>query len=78
MNNVLEKIIKRKIQKLEEIKKNTSLELLKDKIAKNNSFLNFKEKISNNIKNNNISLISEIKKASPSAGILFDDYQPLK
>ena len=31
MNNVLEKIIKRKIQKLEETKKNISLELLKDK-----------------------------------------------
>ena len=78
MNNVLEKIIKKKIQRLEETKKNISLDLLKDKIAKNNSFLNFKEKISNNAKNNNISLIAEIKKASPSAGVLFDDYQPLK
>ena len=38
MNNVLEKIIKKKIQKLEETKKNISLDLLKDKIAKNNSF----------------------------------------
>ena len=34
MNNVLEKIIKRKIQRLEETKKNISLGLLKDKIAK--------------------------------------------
>ena len=78
MNNVLEKIIKKKIQKLEETKKNISLDLLKDKIAKNNFFYNFKEKISNNVKNNKISLIAEIKKASPSAGIIFDDYQPLK
>ena len=78
MNNVLEKIIKRKIQRLAETKKNISLDLLKDKIAKNNSFLNFKEKISNNVKNNKISLIAEIKKASPSAGVIFDDYQPLK
>ena len=78
MSNILEKIIKKKIQKLEETKKNISLDLLKDKIARNNSFLNFKEKISNNVNNNKISLIAEIKKASPSAGIIFDDYQPLK
>ena len=78
MRNILEKIIKKKIQKLEETKKNISLDLLKDKIARNNSFLNFKEKISNNVNNNKISLIAEIKKASPSAGIIFDDYQPLK
>ena len=78
MNNILEKIIKKKIEKLEETKKNISPDFLKDKIAKNNSFLNFKEKILNNSKNNRISLIAEIKKASPSAGIIFDDYQPLK
>ena len=78
MNNILDKIIKKKIERLEEIKKNVSLDLLKDKIAKNNSFLNFKEKISNNVNNNKISLIAEIKKASPSAGIIFDNYDPLK
>ena len=78
MNNILEKIIKKKIDKLEETKKSISLGFLEDKIAKNNSFLNFKEKILNNSKNNRISLIAEIKKASPSAGIIFDDYQPLK
>ena len=78
MNNILEKIIKKKIEKLEEVKKNISHDLLKDKIAKNNSFLNFKKKIFNNVKNNKISIIAEIKKASPSAGIIFDDYEPLK
>ena len=78
MNNILNKIIKKKIEKLEEVKKNISLDLLKDKIAKNDSFLNFKEKIFNNVKNNKISIIAEIKKASPSAGIIFDDYDPLK
>ena len=78
MNNILDKIIKKKIERLEEVKKNVSLDLLKDKISKNNSFLNFKEKISNNVNNNKISLIAEIKKASPSAGIIFDNYDPLK
>ena len=78
MNNTLERIIKKKIQRLDEIKKNVSIDFLKDKIAKNKLYLNFKEKISNNIKNNKISIIAEIKKASPSAGIIFDDYDPLK
>ena len=78
MNNILEKIIKKKIEKLEEVKKNISLDLLKDKIAQNNSYLNFKEKIFNNVKNNKISIIAEIKKASPSSGIIFNDYEPLK
>ncbi len=35
MNNILEKIIKKKIEKLEETKKNISLGFLEDKIAKN-------------------------------------------
>jgi len=78
MSNTLEKIIKKKLEKLEEVKKNVSIDILKDKIEKNKTFLNFKQKISSNVKNNKISLIAEIKKASPSAGIIFDDYDPTK
>ena len=77
-HNVLEKIIKKKKEKIEGLKKNISLESLKELISSNKTFVNFKDKIENNIKDNKISIIAEIKKASPSAGILIKDYDPVK
>ena len=41
------------------------------------NFVNFKERIEDNIKKNKLSIIAEIKKASPSAGILVENYKPL-
>ena len=75
--NILEKIIRKKIEKIDILKKSVSIDSLKDKINENKSFINFKEKIENNIKNNKISIIAEIKKASPSAGIIIEDYNPI-
>ena len=75
--NVLEKIIKKKIERIDLLKKSISLSSLSEKINENKSFINFKDKIQNNINNNKISLIAEIKKASPSAGIIVENYDPL-
>ena len=78
LENVLEKIIQKKSEKIINLKKNISLNSLNEMIDKNKSFINFKEKIKNNIKENKFSIIAEIKKASPSAGIIIKDYEPVK
>ena len=59
------------------LKKSVSLENLKLKIYENKSFMNFKETIENNESKNKISIIAEIKKASPSAGIIVKNYDPV-
>ena len=76
--NVLEKIIQKKIEKIANLKKTISLNLLNELIDTNKTFLNFKEKIEKNIKQNKFSIIAEIKKASPSAGVIIKDFDPVK
>ena len=73
MTNILEKIIEEKKYSLDLIKKEKSLDIL-EKNIKEQSFLNFKETIQ---KNRGISLITEIKKASPSAGVLVNNFDHL-
>ena len=73
MTNILEKIIVEKKHSLNLIKKEKSLDSL-EKNIKGQRFLDFKEIIQ---KNKGVSLITEIKKASPSAGILVNNFDHL-
>ncbi len=76
--NILEKIIEKKAGKIANLKKTISLNSLDELIDINKSFIDFKKKIEDNIKNNKFSIIAEIKKASPSAGIIIQNYDPIQ
>ena len=76
--NILEKIIKKKIEKIDLLKKTIDVKSLNEIINKNNLFIDFKKKIENNLTNNKSSIIAEIKKASPSAGVIIDNYNPVE
>ena len=69
--NILKKIINYKKSKIITDKKNILL------FSNQNKKSLFKSKIVNNLKNNKISIIAEIKKASPSKGILIKNFNPI-
>ena len=77
-DNILEKIIKKKIEKIDILKSTIDIKSLNEIINKDSSFIDFKNKIQDNLANNKSSIIAEIKKASPSAGIIINNYNPIE
>ncbi|MDC0215539.1 indole-3-glycerol phosphate synthase TrpC [Candidatus Pelagibacter sp.] len=75
--NILQDIINRKEIRITELKKKKSLESISENMPDSMSYINFKKRIEQNMQNNKLSIIAEIKKASPSAGILVEKYNPV-
>lgn len=71
---ILDKIIHDKREELEEAKKSVSLRELQEKVQ----LAQKRRSLENALKNEGVSLIAEVKKASPSAGIIRIDFDPIE
>ena len=78
MENVLEKIIKQKKEDIKIVKEKISLIAIEDKIKSIDGFLDFKKTLIEQEKKNKVSLVAEIKKASPSAGVIINNFDPVE
>ena len=78
MYNILEKICDDKKREIELLKKKCSLKSLKKLISNKIIKREFKNKVINSSINKKNFIIGEIKKASPSAGQIVKNYDPLE
>jgi len=76
--NIFTRIIENKKNRINILKKSISTDEINERIKQQTKFINFKEKIKKNTNLNKTSIIAEIKKASPSAGIIIEDYNPIE
>ena len=78
MSNILKKICEDKKLELEILKRKCSLNTLKKLINDQITKRNFKTEIINSSKERKNYIINEIKKASPSAGEIINNYKPIE
>ncbi len=74
--DILVKILKRKREEIAERSKAVSIDELKRQCENSDSVRGFIQSIENKINNNQSAVIAEIKKASPSKGVLRENFEP--
>ena len=74
--NALQKITEEKFSRLNHYKSIFTVDLCKEIISQYKDYISFKDKL--NKEKNQISVIAEMKKSSPSAGIIIENYNPVK
>ena len=75
MANVLDKIVEKKWQEIEAAKERISLETLREQLAAAPPVRDFFAAIESDL---HVSLIAEVKKASPSKGLIRADFHPVE
>ena len=77
MDNVLEKIVSKKKEKIKIYKKEYSVNKINENIKNTKNYFDFKNIINQRTLQKKISIIAEIKKASPSAGRIVENFNVL-
>ena len=77
MENILKKIIDQKKPAIDSLKKINPINTILNNIKNIKNFVNFKDNLLKQNKKNKVSIIAEIKKASPSAGLLVNNFDSL-
>ena len=77
MSNILDKIIADKRVEVEHRKSQTSIEHFEEKIRSMQKCRNFYKAVTKR-NSRGINVIAEVKKASPSAGVIREDFDPVK
>ncbi|MFT7632337.1 MAG: indole-3-glycerol phosphate synthase [Mariniblastus sp.] len=77
MSSILDKIVHHKIGEIEAAKQRTPIATLKSKLADCPPPLDFYAALTGGEEVNRVSLIAEVKKASPSKGVIREDFDPV-